>query len=310
MRRVALARAAPLVTLAAPHVRARLDLAGIMNTTSLALLPCVLIALVRDASAFLPLLLASLAAVLLWEWIFARTRSRPRLPGALLTALLFTLLLPATLSWWQAVVGLSFGVVIGKEIFGGTGRNIVHPSVVGLTFVALAWPDAMVGAAVWMPAPDVTWSEAFLGERPGPMGASSPLACLLGAAYLLVRRLISWRTLVAVVAGVALAAWLFESSALAAEAIGHTPAHWHLVLGSLAFGTIFLATDPVTSPMTNPGRWIHGLLLGGVIVLVRSANPAHPEGTIAALLLGSIFAPLNDAVVVWGHTMWRRHRHG
>jgi len=360
------------VTPAAPHVRDAINVAGVMRTTTVALLPCVLagaygagrqihLALgdqdlsaaawhgwLLDALGFtvnasnmvtctlhgllaaLPLFIVSLVVVNGWEVIFAKARGRARVPGALLVAVLFTLAVPATMHWWQAAIGLSFGVVLGKEVFGGTGRNIVHPAVAAITFLALAWPESLRGDAVWVPVEGATgstlfnqaatsgvialessgvgWTDALLGSGPGPLGGFSPLACLLGALYLIATSLISWRTVVAVFAGTIAAAWLFQLLDLAQGPAADIPATWHVVLGSLAFGTVFLATDPVTSPVTNAGRWMHGLLLGGVIVMIRVGNPTHPEGTYLALLLGSIFAPLNDAVVVWAHTRRRRAR--
>lgn len=276
-----------------------------------------------------PLFLAAYVAARLWERLFAAARGRALVPGAVPQALVLALLAPPTLPLWQAAIGMSFGVVLGKEVFGGTGRNLVHPAVAACAFLLLAWPASMRGGGIWVPVqgldrptlfelaavqgPEVLAErgvgvlDALLGGFPGP-AAASPLAALLGGAYLLARRLIAWRTVAAVCVGVLATAWLWSVAAPYATPLGGLSPAWHLLLGSLAFGAVFLATDPITSPVTHAGRWIHGLLLGGVVVLLRVANPVHPEGTVLALLLGSVFAPLNDALVITWHKLARARR--
>jgi Na+-transporting NADH:ubiquinone oxidoreductase subunit B len=279
----------------------------------------------------LPLLLVAALVGRAWAFLFARVRGRPEVGGHVVEALVFTLLVPPTLPLWQAAVGMSFGVVLGKEVFGGGGRNLVHPAVTAAAFLLLAWPASLRGATIWVPVEGLEWAafhdqvasggttylaaagvslgDAFVGGFPGPAAARAPWAAVLGGLYLLARRLVAWRTIVAVAVGVLSTAFLWRLAGPYTTPLSDLLPLWHLVLGSLLFGAVFLATDPVTTPVTHLGRWIHGLLLGGVVVLLRTANPAHPEGTVLAVLLGSVFAPLNDAVVVTLEKM-RRRRHG
>jgi len=353
----------PELTPGAPHVRAAVDLRGVMRAVLVALAPCVAFGLYntgyqanralverglaaepgwrgtllawvgagRDASSvpdcvllgalhFVPLLAIALAAGALWERIFAAARRRSLAPGLGVTAAIFTASLPPTLPWWQAALGISFGVVVGKEIFGGTGRNVFNPAVVGLALLYFAYPADMRGEAVWVAVDattgptalraataggagaladqGLTWLGAFLGRIPGAMAETSKLGCLLGALYLAHRRVASWR----IMAGV-----LLGAAATGALLSGPT-AGWHLVLGSLAFGAVFLATDPVTSPVTETGRWIYGVLIGFLVVLIRVANPVHTEGVLLAILLGNVCAPLIDHGVIWLHVQKRRRR--
>ena len=279
---------------------------------------CVLL----GALYFGPLVAVALLVGAMWERIFAAVRRRPLAPGLGVTAVLFTACLPPSMSWWQVALGVSAGVVVGKEIFGGTGRNVFNPAVVGLAFLYFAYPASMRGEGVWIAvdgtagATDLrlaiaggeaalaergsTWFEAFLGRTPGALAGTSALGCLLGALYLVQQRVASWRIVLGVLLGAAATSALFA---------GPSPA-WHLVLGGLAFGAVFLATDPVTSATTELGRWIYGFLIGFLVVLIRVANPIHVEGVLLAILLGNVFAPLIDHGVIWLHTTRRRRRFG
>jgi len=269
---------------------------------------------------FAPLLAVALAVGALWERLFAAVRRRELAPGVGVLAWLFTASLPPTLPLWQAALGMSFGIVVGREIFGGTGRNVFHPAVVGLAFLYFAYPADMRGEDVWVAVEGVTGPtdlrvallggatalaergtslvDAFVGRVPGGLGDTSTLGCLLGALVLVHQRVASWRTVLGVVLGAAATGELLPGPA----------ASWHLVLGSLAFGAVFLATDPVTSPHTDAGRWIHGVLVGFLVVLIRVANPVHTEGVLLAILLGNVFAPLIDHGVVQWHVRGRRRR--
>jgi len=290
----------------------------------------VLACLLHGALRLLPLLVVSLVAGSLWERVFARLRGRDLVPGVALFAVLFTLGLPPTLPLWQAALGMSFGVVIGKEIFGGTGRYVVHPSLVGLAFLYFSYPGRMKGEAVWVAvdgytgatslslaaaggaeaiaAGGITWTETFLGRMPGALGETSTLACLSGAAYLVLARAASWRIMLGALLGLAgtsaLLAWT-SGATIPPAALGW---HWQLTLGSFAFVTVFVATDPVSAATTQRGRWIYGLLIGFLVVLIRVASPIHPEGTMLAVLLGNVFAPLIDDGVVRMHVRKRRRR--
>lgn len=263
-----------------------------------------------------------------WERIFARVRGRELSEGFGVIALLFTLSLPPTVPLWQVAVGISFAVVIGREIFGGTGKNLLNPALAGLAFLHFAYPNELRGAAVWIPVDGhsgatslrlaaagglealeqagISWSQSFAGRMPGAPGAS-PLASALGACVLLYTRVASWRILASAVAATVAVALLFN---LAGETLplAQLPWHWHLTLGSLAFGLVFFATDPVTAATTDIGRWIYGALIGALALLIRIANPSQPEAVMLAILLGNIFAPLIDHGVVWLHIRRRARR--
>lgn len=281
---------------------------------------------------FAPVLLTALLVGEVWTRIFAGVRERQRSDGLLVTALLFTMSLPASIPLWQVAIGMSFGIVVGKEIFGGTGKNFLNPALAGLALLYFAYPNEMRGDAVWTPVDGfsgatalgraatgglpaierarITWSESFLGRIPGALGETSALACLLGAAFLVYMRVASWRVIAAVVGGAVATALLFNLLGSGALPVSQLPWYWHLTLGSFALGTVFFATDPVTSAMTDVGRWIYGVLIGFMIVLIRVANPAHPEGVMLAILLGNIFAPLIDYAVMRANMRRRARRSG
>ena len=277
---------------------------------------------------FGPILAAAWLAAGLLEESFARARGRRADHLALsVTAVLFSLCLPATLPLWQAAVGCAIGVGVGREIFGGFGRNFVNPVVVGLAFLYFAYPGALSGDSVWVPVPGhigptplavasraglegvsaagFAWSTTALGWVPGAMGETSALACLVGLAVLLHTGVASWRIVVGgclgLVAGVCALQGMDVQSPMA-----DLPWHWHLASGSFAFGLIYLATDPVTAAATNPGRWLYGALIGSFVAVVRIANPAYEEGVILAVLMGNVSAPLLDRIV--GLAQMRRNR--
>ena len=246
-------------------------------------------------------------------------------------ALLFTLTLPPTIPLWQVAIGISFGVVIGKEIFGGTGKNFVNPVLAGRAFLYFAYPAQIAGDSVWtvvdgftgatplglasagginnIAATNITWSQAFLGQIQGAIGETSTLACLLGGAFLVYTGIASWRIIAGGLIGMIMTAVLFNFIGNESNPMVTIPWYWHLVLGGFAFGIMFLATDPVTSATTNTGRWLYGLLIGILIVVIRIANPTIPECTMFAILLANIFAPLIDYIVIQANIMRRRQRY-
>lgn len=254
---------------------------------------------------FVPLLVTALIASRTWAEVFSRFRRRPLDPGWALTAWLYTLLLPATMPIHYAALGLSFGVVFGSHVFGGTGRYLVNPALLGIVFTAIAYPE-LVGPTAWLPSAAVptswaevaeaggsasgdlvtTWQALFLGREIGALGTSSALACLLGAAFLVARRAASARIIAAALASLSVAA------ALGSE----LPWHWHLALGNFAFSVAFLVTDPTTEPKTKGGEWAYGALFGALTVVLRTLDPEHPEGTWFALLLASLCVPLLDHI--------------
>lgn len=279
----------------------------------------------------LPVLATAIVTSLFWTGLFSRVRGREASPSAPVAAVLLALALPAPIPLWQVVLGTSFAIVVGLEIFGGTGRNVVHPAVAGFLFLYFAYPASFSAPGAWVGFADAeestllrtlaghgfeavetagfTLRRSALGIEPGALGETSALACALGAGWLVLRGLASWRVLAGGVAGLAL-----TLVALGALSDGRPPLllpwTWHLATGSFAFGLAFLATDPVTGAMTRGGRWAHGFLVGALAALVRALNPAHPEGTMMAVLLGSMLAPLVDHAVVGLRLARRRRRLG
>jgi len=278
---------------------------------------------------FLPIYIVTLAAGGFWEVVFSAVRNHEINEGFLVTSLLYVMILPATIPLWQVAVGISFGVVIGKEIFGGTGKNFLNPALVGRAFLYFAYPAYISGDAVWtsvdgfsgatalgasaidgltgVVASGLTWSQAFIGQMQGSIGETSAIACLFGAAVLIYSGVASWRTIVAVFAGLIIPTILF-SSVDSGNPMMTVPWHWHVVLGGFAFGAIFMATDPVSSAQTNTGKWVYGLLIGFMTWLIRVINPAFPEGIMLAILFGNIFAPTIDYFVVQANVRRRLKR--
>jgi Na+-transporting NADH:ubiquinone oxidoreductase subunit B len=278
----------------------------------------------------LPILGVALITGGIWERIIAEKRQRPFEPGFILIALLFTLLLPGAAGFSHVVFGMSFAILFGKAIFGGEGKTFLSPALLGVAIVQVSYPGSAGQHPLWhgltgyggsdaialyhrggeaaLAAADITPWSAFVGNTSGLMGTTSVLAVLLGAALLLVTRIISWRLLAAQIIGLAVFVTLFNLSA-AEPGAGMMPVHWHLLLGSFMFGAVFLACDPVASCCTNPGRWIQGLLIGALVVLIRVANSTHPDAVIPAMLLASILAPLIDHAVIAINIRRRSRRH-
>ncbi|CUJ83127.1 Na(+)-translocating NADH-quinone reductase subunit B [Ruegeria denitrificans] len=280
---------------------------------------------------FLPIFLTSLIIGVLWEILFAANRKRPLDEGVLSIAWLFALILPPTATFFQVIYGMTAAMVIGKLIFGGTGRYLVSPVILGICVLFFSYSSVLHGPEVWIPlagyqepttlelaileggvpaliSVDYSWWLLFLGNQPGPFGVTSALGCLLGAAYLLATGSASWRIMAGSLVGLVVTVSLVALVA-PAEAVGmNMPWYWHMVLGGWAFGTVFLATDPTAAATTRTGRWAFGILVGVVTVIVRLTNPAYFEGVIFAILLASIFAPLCDHFVVEQNIKRRRAR--
>ena len=277
-----------------------------------------------------PILVIALLTGGMWERIIAEKRQRPFEPGFVVIALLFVLLLPGAASFSHVVLGMSFAIIVGKGIFGGEGKTFLSPALLGIAFVQVSFPAAASQHPLWnglagysgseaialyhrggeaaLASADINLWSAFVGLTPGPMGTTSVLAVMLGAALLLFTRIIAWRLLLAQIIGLVATATLFN--ALGAESGASTmSASWHLLLGSFAFAAVYLACDPVASCCTNPGRWIQGLLIGALLVLIRVANTSHPDAVIPVLLLASILAPLIDHAVVAVNIRQRMRRH-
>jgi Na+-transporting NADH:ubiquinone oxidoreductase subunit B len=291
---------------------------------------------IHGALYFLPVLLITYAVGGAWEGLFAQVRRHEINEGFLVTGMLIPLTLPPTIPLWQVAIGTSFGVVIGKEIFGGTGMNILNPALTARAFLFFAYP-AEISGDVWLaagPAADgshidgysgatlmatlgqqgmaalagTNWWDAFYGFIPGSMGETSTLACLIGAVVLIVTGVGSWRIMAGVVLGTIAMASLFNALGSTTNPYFSVPFWWHMVLGGWAFGTVYMATDPVTAAQSNKGRWIYGILVGALTVMIRVVNPAYPEGMMLAILFLNVFAPTIDYFVVRTNITRRQRR--
>jgi Na+-transporting NADH:ubiquinone oxidoreductase subunit B len=266
------------------------------------------------------------------ELAFSMIRGHEINEGFLVTGLLFPLTLPPNIPLWQVALGIAFGVVVGKEIFGGTGRNFLNPALTARAFLYFAYPGEIIGVNCWTavdgfsgatplgvmavadPTKGVvenlaqvatttgttafTWWDCFLGIIPGSIGETSALCALIGAFILILSGVGSWRIMLGVIAGAAATAALLNAVGSPKVASFQLTPAWHLVIGSLAFGAVFMATDPVSAAMTEKGRWFYGGLIGFMTVLIRVINPAYPEGVMLAILFGNLFAPLIDYMFV------------
>ena len=331
----------------APYIRDAIDLKRVMISVVVALFPCIVMGIYNTgyqiqmasaaehswATAFgqglqkvLPIILVSYAAGGFWEVLFAVVRKHEINEGFLVTGILYALVLPPTIPLWQVAVGISFGVVIGKEIFGGTGMNVLNPALTARAFVFFAYPAQMSGDAVFVAVDGFTratplavaaaaqrgtsavaalhqagytFQDIFLGFIPGSIGETSTLACLIGLAFLLITRVASWRIVAGCFLGLtAMSSVFYFLHGAGTLALFSLPPHWHIALGGFAFGAIFMATDPVSSSATDLGCWIYGVMIGLLVVLIRVVNPAYPEGVMLAILFMNIFAPLIDHFVV------------
>ena len=272
---------------------------------------------------FLPIYLTVFIVGGCWEVLFCIVRRHEVNEGFFVTSILFAMIVPPTLPLWQAALGISFGVVIAKELFGGTGKNFMNPALAGRAFLFFAYPAQISGDAVWVPVDGysgatalsqwaaggqhalinnatgqpISWLDAFLGNLPGSIGEVSTLMILLGMLMIVYMRIASWRIIVAVLLGMAATATLFNVIGSETNPLFAMPWHWHLVLGGFAFGMAFMATDPVSASFTDTGKWCYGLLIGVMVVLIRVVNPAFPEGMMLAILFANLFAPLFDYFV-------------
>ena len=271
-------------------------------------------------SYFLPIYTVTLLAGGFWEVLFASVRNHEVNEGFLVTSMLFALTLPPDMPLWMVALGISFGVVIGKEVFGGTGKNFLNPALTGRCFLFFAYPAYLSGDAGWTAvdgfsgatplglaaldglqaiyANGITWSQTFFGTIQGSIGSTSTLACLLGGVFLIYTRIANWRIIFGVFAGMVATSLLFNLIGSESNPMYAMPWYWHLVIGSYAFGLVFMVTEPVSASHTNLGRYIYGALIGFMVIMIRVLNPAFPEGMMLAILFGNIFAPLIDHFVV------------
>jgi len=266
-----------------------------------------------------------------WEVLFASVRGHEINEGFFVTSILFSLIVPATLPLWQAALGITFGIVIGKEVFGGTGKNFLNPALTARAFLYFAYPAQISGDAVWTAVDGYTGATALsvaasggvealaeagytiqqsiTGSIAGSIGETSLIAIAIGAAFLLFTKIASWRIMVGVIAGVVATSLLFNVIGSDSNPMfGLTP-QWHFVIGGLAFGMVYMATDPVSASMTDSGRFWYGALIGVMTVLIRVVNPAFPEGIMLAILFANLFAPLIDWFVVQSNVKRRAARY-
>jgi len=338
-----------------PHIRDKVDSKRFMITVVVALIPAILIGIYNiglqtslakgvqttllDNFIFglikmLPVIIVTYAVGLFWEILFAIVRKHEVNEGFFVTGILFVLILPPTIPLWQVAVAITFGVIIGKEVFGGTGMNIFNPALTARAFIFFAYPGKISGDKVWTAVDYVkdtlidgysgatpllvassgdpgqsasglvqtagfSWQEMFIGLIPGSMGETSTLAILIGAFILILTGVGSWRIMTAVFIGGVGTAYLMNLAAGAGSpSIFTLPPHWHLVMGGFAFGAVFMATDPVSASSTNKGKWIYGIAIGVLAILIRAVNPAYPEGMMLAILFLNVFAPLIDYYVI------------
>jgi len=298
---------------------------------------------IHGAVYYVPIFLVTYLGGFIWEGLFAWKRGHEVNEGFFVTGILFTLILPPTIPLWMVFLGISFGVVVGKEIFGGTGKNFLNPALVGRAFLFFAYPAYMSGDAIWSAVDgfsgatplakaaageldysvglneaaatasngvDLTWMQTSLGGIQGSIGETSLLMIGLGALVLLTTRIASWRIMLSMFLGMAGLATLFNLMGSDTNPMFDMPWYWHLSLGGFAFGMVFMATDPVSASMTNAGKWIFGILIGVMVVLIRVVNPAFPEGVMLAILFGNLCAPLIDYYVVKANIKRRQRRTG
>jgi Na+-transporting NADH:ubiquinone oxidoreductase subunit B len=354
------------------HVRDPMDMKRLMIFVLYALAPCILMGwynigmrayaaegvanpalmdcILRGGWHMLPIIITSYTAGGIAELIFCIVRKHEINEGFLVTAMLFPLTLPPSIPLWMVAMGVIFGVVIGKEVFGGVGMNFLNPALTARAFVFFTYPAAISGAKVWdvagtanpltasgavvdgytgatplLAVADVSrrgedsvailaengwaWTDLALGMIPGSIGEVSAAGALLGAIFLIITGIASWRTMVGCVIGLVGTAFVFNGFA-GPESLPamNLPPHYHLVMGGFAFGAVFMATDPVSSAATDTGRLLYGIGIGILCALVRVVNPAYPEGMMLAILFMNVFAPLIDYYVVRASTRRRAAR--
>ena len=292
------------------------------------------VCMVHGALYFVPVFLVTFGVGGIWEVVFAVIRKHEVNEGFLVTGFLFPLILPPNIPLWQVALGISFGVVIGKEVFGGTGFNILNPALAARAFLFFAYPAEITGDQVWIAAvtavdgvsgatwlanaveggqaavaQGVTWWDAFVGFIPGSMGETSALACLAGGLLLIFTGVGSWRIMLSVVLGTIAMTMVLNGVGSSTNPFFDVPFWWHFVLGGWAFGMVYMATDPVSAPVANKGACIYGFLIGVLAVLIRVINPAYPEGMMLAILLMNVFAPVIDHFVVRANIKRRKARY-
>ncbi|MFQ6612366.1 MAG: NADH:ubiquinone reductase (Na(+)-transporting) subunit B [Fidelibacterota bacterium] len=337
-------------TASGPHIRDSIDIKRVMILVVVALLPIYVFGAMNvgyqsalalgiqrtglqnfwfGIGRIIPIILVTFITGAFWEILFAVVRKHEISEGFLVTCALIPLIVPPTIPLWQLMVATTFGIVIGKEIFGGVGMNIFNPALVARALIFFAYPSHISGEKVWVIAPDgfsgatalavpaaeagqnavsflnqvtrfdYSWWNMFMGWIPGSIGETSKWLILIGGLFLIITKIVNWRVIVAAVLGLVGTALLTNVLApFSTNSMLTLPPHYHLVMGGFLFGVMFMATEPVTGAHTNQGRWVYGFLIGMLTVIIRAINPAYPEGTMLAILLMNAFAPLIDWFVV------------
>lgn len=274
---------------------------------------------------YLPIVAVTYLGGFLWEGLFAWKRGHEINEGFFVTGILFSLTLPPTIPLWLVFLGITFGVVIGKEVFGGTGKNFLNPALVGRVFLFFAYPAYMTGDTVWTAVDNYTgatalatakgadlavgsvaalqqagfqWKDTFFGTIPGSIGETSTFVIAIGGVALLFFKVASWRIMAAVVIGMIASTLLFNMIGSDTNPMFALPWYWHLTMGGFAFGVVYMATDPVSAAMTDTGKWVYGILIGFMVAMIRVVNPAYPEGMMLAILFGNLSAPIIDYCVL------------
>ena len=349
------------VTENGPHIRDSIDTKRVMILVVMSLLPLyvfgamnigfqnsIAIGLERSNwenfwfgfSKILPIIIATFTAGAFWELLFAVVRKHPVSEGFLVTCALIPLTMPAGIPLWQIVVATTFGIVIGKEIFGGVGMNIFNPALMARVFIFFTYPTKISGDKVWVLGPDgysgatalsipaaelnqdaltllnnfdqfdYSWWNMFWGWIPGSIGETNKFLIIIGALFLAYIKIINWRVIFGSILGLVGTALLTNLVApFSSNSMFTIPPHFHLVMGSFLFGTAFMATEPVTGCHTNQGRWIYGILFGSLTVIIRSINPAYPEGVMLSILFVNAFAALIDWFVIQANIKRRQARY-
>ena len=349
------------VTENGPHIRDSIDTKRVMILVVISLLPLYVfgainigfqnsIAIGLERSNWenfwfgfykiLPIIIATFTAGAFWELLFAVVRKHPVSEGFLVTCALIPLTMPAGIPLWQIVVATTFGIVIGKEIFGGVGMNIFNPALMARVFIFFTYPTKISGDKVWVLGPDgysgatalsipaaelnqdaltllnnfnqfdYSWWNMFWGWIPGSIGETNKFLIIIGALFLSYIKVVNWRVIFGAVVGLVATAILTNLVApFSSNSMFTIPPHYHLVMGSFLFGAAFMATEPVTGCHTNQGRWVYGILFGSLTVIIRAINPAYPEGVMLSILFVNAFAALIDWFVIQANIKRRQARY-
>lgn len=349
------------ITESGPHIRDSIDTKRIMILVVISLLPLYVFGALNVGfqnalalgiertgwqnfwvgfGSILPIIAVTFASGAFWELLFAVVRKHPVSEGFLVTCALIPLTMPPNIPLWQIAIATSFGIVIGKEIFGGVGMNIFNPALMARVFIFFTYPTKISGDKVWVAGPDgysgatalavpaselnqqatqllenvtqfdFSWWNLFWGWVPGSIGETNKFMILLAAIFLIYIKIINWRIVAGAVIGLVSTAVLTNLfSPFSTNTMFTIPPHYHLVMGSFLFGTVFMATEPVTGCHTNQGRWIYGIIFGALTVIIRSVNPAYPEGVMLSILFVNAFAALIDWFVIQSNVKRRAARH-